>query len=243
MSRIPLHRLMESTKLGDDMEEGVIGRKMVFCPRLEEFSTKELIRSCEACDGFLVYCCNCSKRYGQDGYRNGHPCHHFRLIFTDGACRSNGQTDATAGLGVAVGRGDSRQISKPITTAIDSGRRTSQRAELLAAVVGVQWITVEQEHRGDSRNIGPPDSWVIATDSEYVVKGVTEWLPTWKKNKLRTNRNTEPANLDLFLRIDMEIAEAEEKTKVKIGFWHVLREYNAIADRLAKKAASEGDPE
>ena len=23
-------------------------------------------------------------------------------------------------------------------------------------------------------------SWVIATDSEYVVKGMTEWLPAWK---------------------------------------------------------------
>lgn len=31
---------------------------------------------------------------------------------------------------------------------------------------------------------GPPteerQSWVIATDSEYVVKGMTEWLPAWK---------------------------------------------------------------
>jgi ribonuclease HI len=24
------------------------------------------------------------------------------------------------------------------------------------------------------------NAWIIATDSEYVVKGMTEWLPTWR---------------------------------------------------------------
>ena len=28
-------------------------------------------------------------------------------------------------------------------------------------------------HRGSK-------AWIVATDSEYVVKGITEWLPTWK---------------------------------------------------------------
>lgn len=51
-----------------------------------------------------------------------------------------------------------------------------------------------------------------------------------------------PANLDLFLKLDTELV-AQEAKDVKIGFWHVCREYNTIADGLAKTAALEGDPE
>ena len=52
-----------------------------------------------------------------------------------------------------------------------------------------------------------------------------------------------PTNLDLFLRLDEELAAQEAKKDVTIGFWHISREYNTIADGLAKKAALEGDPE
>ncbi|KAL8660085.1 MAG: hypothetical protein Q9226_000077 [Calogaya cf. arnoldii] len=85
-------------------------------------------------------------------------------------------------------------------------------------------------------------SWVITSDSEYVVKGMTEWLPAWKNNKLRNSRNLKPANLDLFLQLDA--AQANEELKgVKIGFWYVPREFNRMADALAKQAAQFGDLE
>ena len=63
-----------------------------------------------------------------------------------------------------------------------------------------------------------------------------------KNNNIRTNCNTKPANLDIFLRLDDAVA-VEETKGVKIGFWHVPRENNAIADRLAKEAAQLGDQE
>ncbi|KAL8749891.1 MAG: hypothetical protein Q9184_006623 [Pyrenodesmia sp. 2 TL-2023] len=140
-------------------------------------------------------------------------------------------------------------------------KRTSQRAELLAALVGLWWFVKadrlnnrEQDDeprkktRREKKGNIPADSdntknWIIATDSQYVVKGMTEWLPAWKKNNLRTNRNTKPANLDLFLKLDEKLTAEEGKQNVKIGFWHVPREYNTIADGLAKKASLEGDPE
>ena len=31
---------------------------------------------------------------------------------------------------------------------------------------------------------GPGKAWIIATDSEYVAKGMTEWLPQWKVSDL-----------------------------------------------------------
>ena len=35
---------------------------------------------------------------------------------------------------------------------------------------------------GSHRSRDLDKAWVIATDSEYVVKGMTEWLQSWKVN-------------------------------------------------------------
>ncbi|KAI4117238.1 MAG: hypothetical protein LQ338_007585 [Usnochroma carphineum] len=131
--------------------------------------------------------------------------------------------------------------------------------ELLAALEGLRFMVeadrlnstdADGEPKNKKRKTGrkpsPRDSgksWIIATDSQYVVKGITEWLPSWKNNNLRTNRDTKPSNLDLFLKLDEELTAEETKQDVKIGFWHVRREYNTIADGLAKKAALDGEPE
>lgn len=185
-----------STSAGEDSNEGVIGRKLLFCPRLQSFETDELIKSCPDCDCFFLYCCHCSMTY----YETGNPCHHFRLVFTDGACRLNGQQDATAGIGVVCGVDKAWHRLIPITASMDPGqKRTSQRAELLAALAGVRYMVeldslkeidtlepgsqAEKQKRKKGRKPPPRDSkkqWVIATDSEYVVKGITEWLPRWK---------------------------------------------------------------
>ena len=62
-------------------------------------------------------------------------------------------------------------------------------------------------------------------------------------NNYRTNRNVKPANLDLFLKLDQFITCEEAKQDLQIGFWHIPREYNKVADRLAKEASMSGDPE
>lgn len=168
-------------------EEGIIDRKLVFCPWLQTFSIEEFIVTCPCCKAFCLYCCSCSQR--QD---LGKPCHHYRLIFTDGACRLNGQKGATAGIGLATGLKEEKQVSIPIDESLDAGqKRTSQRAELLAATAGLEYM-VEADRlnaplqKKRSKKYSRPDAkkcWVIATDSEYVVKGMTEWLPTWKVSR------------------------------------------------------------
>ena len=168
--------------------EGVIGRKLLFCERLQELETDKLIKTCQDCHHFFALCCPCEIKY----YDNeGHTCHHYRLVFTDGACRQNGQVGATAGIGIALSRDRSEgQLAIPITLSLDGNRkRTSQRAELLAALAGLQYMVdcddlnepkreKKRARRANSEDEGK--AWVIATDSEYVVKGMTEWLPTWK---------------------------------------------------------------
>ena len=52
--------------------------------------------------------------------------------------------------------------------------RSNQRAELCAAKLGVELLAEAYAEESKAK------AWIIATDSEYVVKGMTEWLPTWK---------------------------------------------------------------
>ena len=56
-----------------------------------------------------------------------------------------------------------------------------------------------------------------------------------------TNRGTRPSNLDLYLRLDRAVAELERDRDWEVGFWHVPRGNNAIADGLAKEAVLLGD--
>ena len=167
----------------DDRVEGIIGRKMVFCDRLQTFETDELIKTCPDCCCFVLYCCHCTTTRGEEGK----PCHHFRLVFSDGACRLNGRVGATAGMGILYGEETGSQRAIPITAELDPGqKRTSQRAELLAALAAVRFMAEadqlnrENATRKDEDNSSEDrdSAWVIATDSEYVVKGITEWLPT-----------------------------------------------------------------
>ena len=174
--------------------EGVIGRRMVFCETLQQFDTDELIKTCQCCDDFFLYCCSCAQNGNEDDW--GKCCHHYRLIFSDGACKDNGQPGATAGIGLACGKDESDQSSHPITEQMDIGqKRTSQRAELLAAQFALHWMIEAdrlnskpreppRKRRRQTTNTSPGSeagkAWVIATDSEYVVKGMTEWFPKWK---------------------------------------------------------------
>ena len=131
---------------------------------------------------------------------DGRVCHHFRLIFTDGACRQNGQLGATAGIGIARGEKAASQQAIPITRLVDeNSKRTSQRAELLAALAGLEHMVevdrlnagnenkLKKQKKTKGRKHGLRDAekaLIIATDSEYVVKGMTEWLPAWKVSPL-----------------------------------------------------------
>ena len=190
-----------STTSDAEGSEGIIGRKMVFCDRLQTFETNELIMTCPNCQCHFLYCCSCSMRIDADPERR--PCHHFRLIFSDGACRLNGQAGATAGIGISCGGETEFQQAAPVTSSLDPGqKRTSQRAELLAALFALRYLAeadrlnekkVKKTNRG-SLSRDSDKAWVIATDSEYVVKGMTEWLRAWKvkPHTLYLIRSTEP---------------------------------------------------
>jgi ribonuclease HI len=158
-------------------------RKLIFCPATIGWSVPELLRVCPECKDFLLHGCACNNEHLDlpRSYGLANPCHHFHIVFTDGACTNNGKRTAKAGIGIAFGDDVGSQLSIPITDAEDNfPLRSNQRAELCAAQVGLDLLA--QAHTNQLKS--EVNAWIIATDSEYVVKGITEWLPTWKVREL-----------------------------------------------------------
>lgn len=161
-------------------EEGILNRRMVFCETmLSNHTTDELYTTCSNCARFLCICCSCRRDYSSDT-----PCHHYPLVFTDGACSGNGLGRAVSGIGGSFGKDVEYHWSIPVTHLVDSTPlRTNQRAELLAAIEGVRRLGDFLQSKPDPENPRGCDNrleMVVATDSEYVYKGVTEWIPKWK---------------------------------------------------------------
>ena len=220
-------------------------RRYIPCESLQSMGTGDLIMSCNDCGLYFSLCCQHDR-----ANRRTKICHHWPIVFTDGACIANGRTSvARSGMGIALGVDQIQQFSLPIDDTVDPGAaRTNQRAELLAAIHCLRILS-----ELDSRCYEPtflrhkePEThkkqWIIATDSEYVVDGISEYFPKWRANGWRTANRTRPQNLDLFLRLHQDLEEQEEKQDIDIGFWHIRREYNVVSDALAKSGAQRAEP-
>lgn len=163
--------------------------------------------------------------------------HRELLIFTDGACLDNGGQNPKAGCAF---------VFRPATSEFDGGTKfrleiegptgerypqTSNRAELRAVIAALQFRAWHGE--GFSR-------LVIATDSQYVVNGAMEWTNTWISNGWRTSTGSPVKNRDLWELLLKEISRRQQ-SGLRIKFWHIPREYNTVADRMAKEAAARDD--
>jgi hypothetical protein len=87
-------------------------------------------------------------------------------------------------------------------------------------------------------NFLPPNMVIwLSTDSQYVQKGVNEWMPKWKRNGWRNSKKAGIANKSLWLGLEAAIARHQrvEFTWVKAhsGILH-----NEIADTLATRGVN-----
>ncbi len=78
-----------------------------------------------------------------------------------------------------------------------------------------------------------PCEVIIHTDSQYLKRGVTEWLADWKKNHWVTARDQPVKNRDLWERLDMLLGEHRIQWNWVKG--HAGNEGNEQADRLARQ--------
>ena len=90
-----------------------------------------------------------------------------------------------AGIGVYWGSNHTLNVSEPIL----NGKKTSNAAELQAAITAVQQIK--------DRNFA---NTVKMSDCQYLVNGITSWIEGWKNNNWITSSGAEIGNKDLWLK-------------------------------------------
>ena len=151
---------MAPARSNTDEKEGIVDRKLTFCPRLKEWHISSLIHVCSCCSNYMVHCCSCDMREAEKvdqlGFK-GHQaevvwqaaianqvatnttCHHFRLVFIRGVTTNVGKENVIAALGFSFGKRDACQGSMVVDDEIDSSKIpvTAQRAEILAAIEGL----------------------------------------------------------------------------------------------------------
>ena len=110
-------------------------------------------------------------------------------IFTDGACSGN---PGPGGWGAILRYKD---IEKEFSGG--EAETTNNRMELTAVIEALKALKTR---------------CVISlyTDSKYVMDGVNQWLPNWKKNNWRTtNKKSEVKNIDLWQQLDELLPQHE----------------------------------
>jgi ribonuclease HI len=150
------------------------------------------------------------------------------IIAVDGACRSNGRKDSIpqSALGIFVSCDSPYNFQTKIPWV-----RTNQVAELTAAILGLVVASKVIKIEGQ----GVLDTVIIKADSEYLVKGMTEWVVKWRMNGWKTAKGGEVVNRAGFEDLLAKVEELED-AGVTVLFWHVRREFNGEADRLANLA-------
>ena len=134
-------------------------------------------------------------------------------IYTDGACRGN---PGPGGWAALLRQGEhEREISG------GEALTTNNRMELTAVIRALEALTRPVQAR-------------VYTDSEYVRRGMSEWLPAWKSRGWRTAARKPVKNQDLWQRLD----ELRAPHRLE---WHWVPAHSGIADnervdRLANEA-------
>jgi ribonuclease HI len=107
-------------------------------------------------------------------------------------------------------------------------RTTNNRMELQAVIEGL-------------RALRETCVVTISTDSQYVQRGITEWLETWKANGWRKSKNTKGCravlNQDLWIELDKRLASHTVRWQWVKG--HADDPDNLRCDSLANQAARE----
>lgn len=136
-------------------------------------------------------------------------------IFTDGACKGN---PGVGGWGALL-RFDGREKELFGGEALT----TNNRMELLAVIRSLEAL----KRRCRAR---------VYTDSQYVQKGISEWLPGWKRRGWRTGDNKPVKNVDLWQALDA-LASAHEVEWVWVR-GHAGHPENERADQLANRGVA-----
>lgn len=137
-------------------------------------------------------------------------------IFTDGACRGNPGPGGWGAL-LRYGQHEKKIKGAEILT-------TNNRMELLAAIKALETLQ-------------KPCQVILTTDSQYVRRGITEWIDGWKKKNWKTANKEPVKNQDLWQTLD-------ELNRYHQIDWQWVKGHNGhieneLVDQLANEAINE----
>ncbi len=134
------------------------------------------------------------------------------IIYTDGACYNNPGPGAYAAIIL--------EEDKEIDITGFEADTTNNRMELKAVIEALKVIK-------KSKKI------ILYSDSNYVVKGINEWIKGWKKRGWKTSSDKKVKNLDLWKELD-ELINKKNVLLKKVEA-HSGNKYNEKVDSLAKE--------
>jgi ribonuclease HI len=137
-------------------------------------------------------------------------------IYTDGACKGN---PGPGGWGAWLRyKGSERELWG------GENETTNNRMELTAAIRALEALKRSCQVR-------------VITDSEYVMKGIREWMPNWKKRGWKTAAKQPVKNADLWQQLDEQVARHQVEWQWVRG--HTGHPGNERADLLANRGVVE----
>ena len=132
--------------------------------------------------------------------------------YTDGACRGN---PGPGGWGVLLRfNGNEKRLFG------GEAQTTNNRMELMAVIQALESLNKQCKVK-------------LTSDSQYVLKGITEWMDNWKKRGWKTSAKKPVKNVDLWQRLDQAREEHEIEWVWVKG--HSGHPENEIADELANQ--------
>ena len=133
-------------------------------------------------------------------------------IYTDGACKGNPGPGGWGALLISAGREKEIFGGESLTT--------NNRMELKAVIEAL-------------RALNQPCSVVLHLDSEYVRKGITEWVAGWKARGWRTASKQPVKNVDLWQVLDDVVSQSGHRIDWRWVKGHSGDPGNERADQLA----------
>lgn len=146
----------------------------------------------------------------------------FYSIYTDGACSGNGTDESPAAYAFLIeifNNKDDKSYVEKKDAAVKIGQGTNNIVELMGPIEALKVVPEGADVR-------------ITTDSQYVVKGMTEWIVNWKKNNWRNSQKKPVKNRELWEQLDSLCASRKVEFAWVRG--HDGHEQNEHVNKLAQ---------
>ncbi|MCL2196069.1 MAG: ribonuclease HI [Treponema sp.] len=151
-------------------------------------------------------------------------------IYTDGGCSGNPGPGGWAYVMVQQTSQGNEVIAEDKGGDKDT---TNNRMELTAVIMALRALKTMRA----SPDASIPRQALVITDSQYVQKGITDWIKTWKRNSWRTSDKSPVKNKELWTELDSLASEFPLQWEWVKG--HAGNEFNEKCDAMTQTAIAQ----